>query len=283
MKIKNIFEIADNYELFILDLFGVIHDGNELYPNSIATVKKLREMGKKICFLSNAPRRAVVASQKLIEFGIIEGEDYEHILTSGEHAFHSFKALQENNEIIKYFYFGPEKDHDLLRDLKHEEVTDVKEADLAISTGLEPHQTVDDVEKELDMLYEQGLEVHCINPDKFVHKKSGRSHICAGAIAEKYISMGGEVSYYGKPYSGIYQEVLTLFPEISKEKILCVGDGMDTDIMGANNAHLDSLLISSGMHRSVLETEIGEVAKDEKIQLLFEEHLAKPTYISSLF
>jgi HAD superfamily hydrolase (TIGR01459 family) len=283
MKIKNIFEIADKYDLFILDLFGVIHDGDELYPNSLATVKQLRAMGKKICFLSNAPRRAETASKKLAEFGINKKEDYDDILTSGEHAYHCFKALEENGEAINYFYFGPEKDHKLLQGLKHQEVTDVKEADLAISTGLEPHETVDDVAQELDMLYEHNVEIHCINPDKFVHKKSGKSHICAGAIAEKYVSMGGEVSYYGKPYSGVYQDVLSLFPEISQDKILCVGDGMDTDIMGANNAHLDSLLISSGMHRSVLDTEIGEVASDEKIQILFEEHLAKPTYISPLF
>ena len=276
--ITDTFAIAEDYDLFILDLFGVIHDGTDLYPNSQETVKKLRKLNKKICFLSNAPRRASRAIEKLTEFGINEGEDYDAIITSGEYAYSCFSK----QDMMNYFYFGPEKDRDLLKGLGHKE-TSVESADIAVSTGLEPHENVDSVTNELAAIKARNLELYCINPDLFVHKKCGKSHICAGSIALKYQEMGGKVKYFGKPHLGIYESVFSLFPAIKKDKILAVGDGMHTDIKGAEQAQIDSLLISSGMHRKFLGLEIGEVASPNKISSLIEKYKTTPKFISSLF
>ena len=178
------------------------------------TILRLRKQGKKICFLSNAPRRSERAKTTLASFGIEYQKHYDHIMTSGEYAFQYFSNIKDKD--IDYFYFGEDKDRGLLQGLSHRVAT-AEEADIAISTGLSPHQQVVDVTEELDLCLKNNLTIYCINPDKFVHKKDGRSHICAGAIAEEYAKKGGKVKYFGKPYSGVYQAVLNFFSDIDKK------------------------------------------------------------------
>ena len=190
--INNALEIIDPYKLIIIDLFGVIHDGDVAFPTSIATVKAIRESGKKICFLSNAPRRAENTKKKLAEFNINFSIDYDYILTSGEYAYHVFKAKEKAQNILKYYYFGPEKDRDLLEGSKHIE-TSAEEADIAIATGLEPHQKIDDFAAEIALSKKFNLKLYCINPDKFVLKAGDKSHFCSGLIAKEYIKLGGKV------------------------------------------------------------------------------------------
>ena len=274
--------IIPNYELFIVDLFGVIHDGVELYPKVFDNLKYIKEQKKHLVFLSNAPRRAIKAQKKLKELGIDENL-YDFILTSGEHAFAHFKNLEQENPPLKYYYLGPEKDRDLLHDTNHIEVETTTEADIAITTGLDPDQQVNDMMPQIHDIKQSNLELFCINPDKYVHKQNGKSHICAGMIAKTYIELGGKVTYYGKPYISIYQKIFKKFSNISKEKILCIGDGMETDITGANNASLHSALITSGMHVKELNTNIGQLPDMEKVIKLSQTYQATPTFIAALF
>jgi len=278
MKLLNsIKEIVPNYKLLILDIFGVIHDGVETYPQVIEMIDYLGAQDKRIVFLSNAPRRSERAIETLESFGINENM-YDFILTSGEHAFYHFEVLDK----LKYFYIGPEKDRGLLNGTPHEEVANANDADIAIATGLTPEQVVDDVMPQIEAIKNAGLTLHCINPDLYVHKKNGRSHICAGAIADTYKEMGGKVEYYGKPYQGVYDEIMDEF-EFSKNEILCVGDGLDTDIKGATNAGFDSVLVTSGMHRKQLDLEIGNTPDVKKVEALCKQYGSSPTYILSLF
>ena len=139
-KIINDFkDVIPQYELFIVDIFGVIHDGLELYPKVFENIKEIATQNKNFVFLSNAPRRAKKAAQALHNFGISK-DMYNFILTSGEFAFNYFADLEKKNIIKKYYYLGPEKDHDLLDGTQHIEVTDPMQADIAITTGLDPEQ-----------------------------------------------------------------------------------------------------------------------------------------------
>ena len=275
-------EIIPQYDLFIVDIFGVIHDGLELYPKVFDNIKEIAQQNKNFVFLSNAPRRAAKAAQALNNFGISK-DMYNFILSSGEFAFSYFEQLQEQNIIKKYYYLGPEKDHDLLNGTNHIEVADPMQADIAVTTGLDPEQQVSDVQTQIDAIRAANLELYCINPDKFVHKQSGASHICAGAIAQKYLTMQGKVKYFGKPFTPIYQRILEQFPHIDKKKILCIGDGMETDITGANQAGLTSVLITSGMHVQELESSIGKAVTAEAMVKLCKKYNAQPDFIATLF
>lgn len=275
--INSLKEITAKYELFILDIFGVIHDGDDPYPNIVEMIDYLGSQNKKIVFLSNAPRRSEKAIKALEKFGINENM-FDFILTSGEHAYYYFEVQDK----LKYYYIGPAKDRDLLKGLAHEEVSDANQADIAIATGLEPEQVVTDVENQLHDINKANLTLHCINPDLYVHKKNGRSHICAGAIAKSYKELGGTVEFYGKPFQGVYDEIIDEF-ECSKKHILCVGDSFETDIKGANMSNLDSVLISSGMHRKDLNLEIGQTPNMEEVEKLCRKFSVTPNYILSLF
>ena len=276
--IEDFNEVIPNYELFIVDIFGVIHDGLELYPKVFENIQQIKKQNKHFVFLSNAPRRATKAQTALHNFGITK-DLYDFIITSGEHAFTYFK----NQPILKYFYLGPDKDRDLLDGTEHKMVDNPEEADIAITTGLDPDQQVSDIMTEINSIKNANLELHCINPDKFVHKQSGASHVCAGAIADKYIEMGGKVEYYGKPYLSIYESILSKFTNTPKDKILCIGDGLETDIKGANSAGLSSVLITSGMHVNELKTSIGTLHEINNVETLTKKYQSSPTYISPLF
>lgn len=276
-QIKSLGEISDNYELFIIDIYGVIHDGTDLYKDVLDTIKFLKLHNKKIVFLSNAPRRSERTIKVLDNLGITE-EHYDYLLTSGEFAYYYF----EEQDKLKYYYLGPEQDKHLLQGTAHELVNNPKDADIAVVTGLTPEQKVEDVLPEIKAIKEANLEMHCINPDIFVIKKNNKSHFCAGAVAEKYKELGGNVVYYGKPYQNIYDEVIAEF-DYKKSQILCIGDGLHTDIKGANQNGLDSLLITSGMHINELGITIGEEANINKLSDLCKNYSATPNFVASLF
>jgi HAD superfamily hydrolase (TIGR01459 family) len=274
--------LIEKYDLFITDIYGVVHDGTEIYPEVFENIQAIKKAGKNIVFLSNAPRRAIRTANLLKDFGI-DSKMYNYVFTSGEFIFEFFAGIQEKGEIKKYYYIGPEKDRGLLDGLEHKMVDDPKQADIAIATGLEPHETIKDIEDEIQKVSEAKLELFCANPDKFVYKQSGKSHYCAGLIADRYIELGGKVRYFGKPHKEIYQKIFADFKNIDQRKILCIGDSLETDIRGANKLGLDSLLITSGLHLKDLDTKIGTLPKMEVAEKLFKEYQNKPEYMLSLF
>jgi len=131
--INGISEITDDFTYYIIDLWGVLHDGTKAYPNALAAAKFLKEKNKKVILLSNAPRRSIKAVYKLNELGFTEGL-YNHILTSGEVTFNYVKNEAKGR---KYIYIGPEKDRDLLNGAGKIEVQKAEDADFAVATGFE--------------------------------------------------------------------------------------------------------------------------------------------------
>ncbi|MES2677680.1 MAG: TIGR01459 family HAD-type hydrolase [Pseudomonadota bacterium] len=283
---KNIAAIADKYDYFILDLWGVIHDGTKLYPEVLESLKYLRSLNKKVCFLSNAPRRSAKVVELLNRLGV--GENlYDFIITSGEATYLYLQAnrgkeliASAKNNSYSYYYIGPKKDADLLNGLGYKEAADASAADFAITTGFDDgNYNIDEKLPQLKAAAANNLTLICVNPDLVVIKQNGEELLCAGVLALEYQKLGGKVVYFGKPYNLVYEQVLQLFSINDKSRILAVGDGIETDILGANKNQIDSALIAGGILANKLKVKYGEFPDANLMQKICDQHQAYPTFI----
>ena len=287
---KNIAEIAKNYQYFILDIWGVIHDGNKLYPGVIEQLKYLRGLGKKICFLSNAPRRASKVAAVLNDFGIA-ADLYDFIITSGEA---TYLFLEQNTDLqnltgnhpkdnYRYYYIGPEKDADLLNGLGYLAINEANKADFVVATGFDNDlSTIEEKLPQLQAAKQNNLTMICVNPDLIVVRQNGSEMICAGLLALEYQKMGGKVVYFGKPYHLVYEQVFKMFlieGKTREAKILAIGDGLETDILGANNNGIDSALVAGGILASSLKIKYGELPNADLMQQICDKNHIYPKFV----
>ncbi len=279
---NNIGEFADLYEYFIFDVWGVVHDGTSAYYGVVEAINLLRQKNKKICFLSNAPRRAFKVAEVLKKYGI-SADFYDFILTSGEAAFLDLSLNQQKNfpEFGKnYFYIGPQKDLDLLNSLNYQIVDRAESADFAITTGFDhDDSTLAEKMSQLIAAKEANLTMICANPDLIVVKQNGKELLCAGVLANEYKKLGGKVIYYGKPYEAVYHKVCEIFNCFDKSKMLAIGDGLETDIKGANDFGIDSVLITGGILSNQLKVKYGEKADENKLETICKNHQLFPKYV----
>lgn len=279
---NNICELADLYDYFVFDVWGVIHDGSSAYDGVVEAIKFLRNKNKKICFLSNAPRRASKVAIVLEKYGITS-DLYDFILTSGEATYFDLEKNQKNNFAnfgSNYFYIGPQKDIDLLQGLNYKMVVDASQASFAIATGFDGDNSV--LAEKMPQLLEAkkfNLPLICVNPDMIVVKQNGLELICAGALALEYKKMNGEVLYYGKPFSAVYEMVCEIFSCNKNEKIVAVGDGLETDIKGAVDFGIDSVLITGGILSNKLGVKYGQIADKNKLETICKNYQLFPNFV----
>lgn len=280
MKIINgISEIYQNYDYFIIDLWGVLHDGHAPYSGAIAALKNLKDNNKKIVLLSNAPRRAIKAETILENLGF-KKDSYHLLITSGEV---TFNYVKNNPEIgKKYLYIGPEKDRHILDGLNLQEVENASQADFAIATGFEDFGSLFEEKKHfLDDALAHKLPLLVANPDRLVVKQTGETYICAGLMGEYYSEKGGKIIPFGKPYRNAYEGCLKFFGTEETSKILCIGDSLHTDVGGANNIGSASLFISGGIHKKdVIKDGIVDV---NQLQKLIDKEKEKPSFVADKF
>lgn len=280
---KNFLEISQNYEYFLFDVWGVIHDGISAYPNVLNVIKQLNNENKTVCFLSNAPRRAKKVAEVLKNYGITQ-DLYQFIMTSGEAVFYDLKKDENNNfqkfNGNKYLYIGPEKDLDLLHDSNYQIVDDAAQANFALTTGFDaPDSTILEKIDQIESAIKHNLHLICANPDIIVVRKNGDEMLCAGVIAQKYLELGGQVSYYGKPYEAVYNVSYELLNSPPKDKILAIGDGLETDILGANKFNIDSVLVTSGILSNKLNVQYNQKADESKVLEQCEIYNSFPQYV----
>ncbi len=277
-------EIYNHYDYFIFDIWGVIHDGSKSYDGALETILFLRQNGKKICFLSNAPRRAFKVAEVLEKFGITKNL-YDFILSSGEATFLDLQKNQQNgfkNFGQNYFYIGPTKDNDLLEGLDYFKVNEASLANFAITTGFDNDDSV--LEEKLFQIIDakkQNLKLICVNPDMVVVKQNGKEIICAGALALEYQKLGGEVIFYGKPFFSVYKNVCEIFNHPQNKKILMIGDGMETDIKGANNFGIDSVLVTGGILSKTTKTIYNQLPSSKQLEKIFNQYQLSPNFVIS--
>lgn len=254
--LESVSQFADDYDAFILDIWGVIHDGSAAYPGVVECMQKLKAAGKEIIFLSNAPRRSYKVKNVLAKFGVTE-DLYKDATSSGEVA---YQTLSKGSG--KYLYIGPEKDYDLLDGLNYQSVEKAADADFALVTGFdEDDSTLDEKMPQIKDALANGLKMYCVNPDLLVVRQDGTRMLCAGVIGEYYRDQGGEVEFIGKPHKSVYDYIFTQFsPSIPKSRIIAVGDNLETDIIGGNNSGIDSALCLGGVLMGE-ETPLPELIK----------------------
>ena len=245
--------IVDNYQLFYIDLWGVVHNGISLHNEAIKTLKEITKKNKDYILLTNAPRPNSAVKSFLEKLGM-EKEIRDHVFTSGEAALNYIKKNLSNNF---FFHVGPPRDFDLFKDFEKLKLQKIENTDYILCTGL-----FDDHDKDLNYyknLFEKNIKkkMICTNPDLIVDR-GGKRELCAGSVAMIFEKMGGEVVYFGKPYPQVYNQST----DNSNKRILAIGDNLNTDIKGANLLNYDSLIISNGIHKNeIKERGIEKVAK----------------------
>ena len=255
-KLNHLAEIYKNYDTYIIDLWGVVHNGVKLNTRAVEAVKNLGESKKKVIFLSNAPRPSKEVKKFLQKLNM-EDQYLQNIMTSGEAA---MLALQKESYGKFFYHLGPERDNSVFYKIKKNKTT-LEKCNFILCTGL-----FDDRERDLNY-YQNLLKNHtskkliCTNPDLTVHRGEIEEY-CAGSIAKIFESLGGKVIYFGKPYKEIYKMCFS-----KEEKVIAIGDNLNTDIKGANEMKIDSIFISNGVHRSEFkqEDELRELYNKYKV------------------
>ncbi len=237
--------IAQRYRGFVVDLWGVIHDGVTPFAGAVVCLQRLRAEGARVVLLSNAPRRARAAEAGLLRMGISR-DLFDGIVTSGEA---TWIALAEYAG-ARVYHLGPERDRSVLQDRRVVPVQSPAEADLLLNTGPDDTRdptSLDPYLPELESCLAAGLPMLCANPDLEI-VSGGRRLICAGALAQWYADRGGRVRWIGKPHPEVYGLVWPLLDGIDKQSVLAVGDALRTDIAGAQAAGIDSCWVLGGIH-----------------------------------
>jgi HAD superfamily hydrolase (TIGR01459 family) len=250
--ISGIIDTVDTYDAFVIDLWGVIHDGHKPYPWAMETLKQLKDLKKPTLLLSNSPRRVFASEAHLANMGLPR-DLYSHIYTSGEDTHQGLKNRPDawHQQLgQRLFHIGPDFHNAMYTTLSYEGVASPGEADFILATGAELSH-IEEYETILKAGRERNLPMLCANPDRVV-VHGGKIILCCGGIAEKYEQMGGSVFYHGKPHPAVYQTVFALLEGTPPSRILAIGDSLSTDIKGAQSNGIDGALIMGGIHHEVL-------------------------------
>jgi HAD superfamily hydrolase (TIGR01459 family) len=248
--------LAARHDGFIVDLWGVVHDGVRPYPGAVECLSRLRALGKPVVLLSNAPRRAHVAAAAMRAMGIAD-DLYTGIVTSGEvthgllrdRDMPGFAALGR-----RLYHLGPERDRNVFDDLDLLPVARPDAAEFLLNTGPDDTRSPTDAaeyDEELQECRRAGLPMLCANPDLEVIRGGARV-ICAGALAMRYLALGGEVLWVGKPDPAVYRPVLDMLA-MPRARILAIGDALRTDIAGAAAVGVASCWVLGGIHAGDLD------------------------------
>lgn len=281
-KIDSILEITKKYDLFLFDLWGVIHDGYKLYPYARQTLNNLRNENKNIVFISNAPKSKTRITEILEDLKIDSGL-YDDVVTSGQVAIDyiqgnnlsSSKGLEFSENMSSILFMGSQDNYELFSYLSmtpinlgkahinspnialYDKLDEVKKVNTILLAGFYSYEEAEDWNKymkkyiHLFELTDYKPTLLCINPDHYVTRIDGTISACAGLLAAYYEEQGGNVVYIGKPDSYIYESALNSVKNLNipKSRTLMVGDNLKTDIIGAKNINIDSLYIQGGVQK----------------------------------
>ena len=284
-------EISDKYTAVICDLWGCLHNGVRSFPEALKALEDFKASDGKVILVTNAPRPIANVEYQIASLGIKENH-YNILLTSGELTSKYIKRISENK--LSIFHIGGRQHHSIYKEMiQKEEITieidDVAQADLIVCT--EPFSPSKDKLSDYKNTFNAAIDNHltllCANPDLVVDVGDKRE-MCAGSLASMYESMGGNVIYFGKPHNHIYQEAYSFLKEAREtkaESILCIGDGINTDIRGANNEKLDSLLVVGGLLKKKHLIERGESVflDKEKLNQTIEDNEVQVDYAIKFF
>ena len=265
-------DVADDYEYFILDIWGVLHNGIRPFPGTVACLQNLKKDGKRILLLSNTPDRGELMSRRLAAMGI-GTRLYDHIVTAGDSARYDLTERQGQ----RCWYAGSDGEGLLTAGLDIEHADHPDHADFIVNVlfGLGP------AEKKtafalLERAQEKSLPMLCANPDLIVNVGPEIKE-CPGTYALYYEEIGGTVIYHGKPHAPVYRRAWELLGRPDKNRMVAVGDSLHTDIQGANNFGIDSIMNLSGIHREeILHDQNPDDIDSQKLKTMIDGQPHKP-------
>lgn len=278
--LKALRDVYDHYDLFIFDLWGVIHNGVDIFEGAYAVLNDLMHLKKPVYFLSNAPRRLDIAQQQLIDRGV-PVHMYQGMLTSGQECLEHLRDRPDPfyRALGRHLYhIGPEKDLALIEGLDYT-LTSLQKADFILNTGIAHIDNPAEVYRaDLQIALERGLPMICANPDHTAlvgDLKNPTSVMCAGYLAHIYAEMGGIVRYHGKPSAQMFHSLYARYNLCQQTPALMMGDSFRTDMCGVQNAmragfSIHSAFIKSGIHR---------VTSDHDMHALMMHYNIYPHYI----
>ncbi len=284
--IESFSEISSMYDAAFVDLWGCMHNGIKAYDDAISACRSFRAQGGKVVLLTNAPRpRASVATQ--LDLFNIPHDVYDTIATSGDSARLALFSGAIGNKV---YHIGEQRDLVFFEPLQMlgtpTEITRVPlaEAEGIVCTGpFDAHADPEVNRPDFLLAKTKGLKLLCANPDIVVDRGDQRDW-CAGALAQLYTEMGGESLYFGKPHPAIYdlaRRRLAEVADVSDDRIVCIGDGIATDVMGAVGEGLDVVFISGGLAAN--ETKTDRQPDPEALSNYLEEQGLSVTYAMGFF
>ena len=282
--VRGMSALAARYDGFILDQWGVLHDGTRPYAGAAECLQRLHSEGKRIVVLSNSGKREAENLQVMARMGfdvgvlarcVCAGEEARRALESRTDPFHA--ALGR-----RCFAFTRGGDRAVLEGIGLEFVDRVEDADFLAVLGIDsPQRALVDYEAELVAGVQRKLPMVCANPD--IARLTPNGLIDAqGVLAVRYEALGGRVFYHGKPYPAIYESCLAALGCESREVIM-IGDSVDHDILGARRAGIASALIPGGVHGPELGAAWGELPHADGWRTFAREACAQPDYLLAAF
>ena len=246
-------DLVGGVDVLLSDIWGVVHNGLVAFPEACDALRNFRAQGGTVILITNAPRPADSVQRQLRKLDVAD-ETYDAIVSSGDLT-RNFVAGHPGQ---KMFWIGPERDSSIYRGLDAG-IVPLEQADYIVCTGLFDDET-ESAENYRAMLLkarERKLTLVCANPD-IVVERGDRLIYCAGAIAELYLELGGEVIFYGKPHRPIYERAMALAAErrgqaVPLNRVLAIGDSVRTDLTGAHGFGIDCLFVTRGIHSEEFE------------------------------
>ena len=281
-QISGLSEISDRYDAILCDIWGVLHNGLASFAEASEALVSFRRRGGAVILISNAPRPSSPIERQVLKLGV-SPDAFDAVVTSGDVTI----GLMDQQAGDQLLHIGPERDLTLF-DAAVEatgarpRLVSLEDAEYVLCTGLrsDETETVDDYQPELKAMLARGMAMICANPDIVIHRGDALIH-CAGALARRYEDLGGSVIYAGKPYGPIYDRALALAERarggrIDKSRVLAIGDGMKTDIIGARQAELDALFVTGGIHRSLHKDDLTSPADPVELRRLCDDNEVWP-------
>lgn len=274
VRLDDIGPLAERYEVFLLDQFGVLHDGSAPYPGAVAALSALKDAGKTVVLISNSGKRARPNEDRLLKLGFAAGS-WGHFVSSGEVAWRSFHEMAATGALppdTNCLLISRDDDRSAIEGLPFVLTGSGDKAELVLISASEGDRyDLDHYRRLLAPAAARQVPCFCTNPDRIMLTAVG-PRFGAGEIADLYENLGGSVTRIGKPYPAIYDAALALAGKPDRGTVVCVGDSVEHDIAGGNGAGIATALVLSGI-----------LADTPDLSVVFDEEKAWPDYITASF
>ena len=275
---RDVRSLAGAFDGFILDQWGVLHDGTRPYPGAVVCLRELHDAGKRIVLLSNTSKREAETLALVAELGF-DTRCVERAICAGEEA---RAALKQAPLGMRCYAFTRAGDRSLLDNIGLDFVERVEDADfLAVIGSDAPARLVADYEAELRAGLARGLPMICANPDTARFTPQGLTE-GQGVLAQRYKALGGKVHFYGKPDARIYAACLAALA-CPRDRVIAIGDSVHHDVLGATRAGIAAALIPGGVHAQELGVAWGELPSDTAWRRFAATAPARPDYLLAAF